>query len=159
MDFLTDGLEPLVAEGWQSFYLIKNVSKMFGYTVLWGSGCIASLIPNLGTVWRRMFNFTPRTIHPRQRQRYTLNRRMTGLQNLYGRFWRRKKSSRTPGIRSPDPAARGNSLYQLLVRYAGSQNKINCVGYNYFNLNCQRRLQSCFYTDPERNHDDEQRMR
>ena len=65
---------------------------------------VAPPILNLGTTCRWMVSFTPRPLYP-------LNRRLGGLQDRSGRFWRRVKSPAPESGRQPAAVLR----YLILV--------------------------------------------
>ena len=60
-----------------------------------GSGCIAPHIPNLESIWRLVVTFTPRQLYFGKQPRHPLNRRLSGLQGLSGRFERENSFART----------------------------------------------------------------
>jgi hypothetical protein len=71
----------------------------------WSRG-IAPLILNLGTRWRCVVNFTPRSLYPGKEPRYPLNKRQGGPQCLSGGFLDKRKTTfpyqySNPGSSSP----------------------------------------------------------
>jgi hypothetical protein len=62
------------------------LTKHHAIKTYWGSGGIAPRILVLGTRWRRVISFTPRTLYPQEKSlRYALDRRLGGPQNRSGR--------------------------------------------------------------------------
>jgi hypothetical protein len=52
----------------------------------WWSGCIDPCLLDLGTSWRWVVSFSPRSLYPRgESPQYPLNRRLSGPQNQSGR--------------------------------------------------------------------------
>jgi hypothetical protein len=76
-------------------FLLPEHHAMKAY---WGSGGIAPFF-DLGTRWRRVVNFTPRPLYPRERAPGThLDRRLGGPQSRSGRGGEEKNSQPPPGI-------------------------------------------------------------
>jgi hypothetical protein len=63
---------------------------------------IDSRIPNLGTKWSWVVNFTTRPLYSGQEPRYPSNRRLGRPQTSSGRFWRREKLPACTGIQVPE---------------------------------------------------------
>ena len=64
--------------------------KLLLFELLWkhkGSGDMAPLIPNVGSIWRWVVSFTTRSLYPQgMYQRCLLNRRKGGLQGQFGPY-------------------------------------------------------------------------
>jgi hypothetical protein len=68
-------------------------------TVYWGNGGIDPSILDLGTRWRWVISFTPRPLYPQGKSpRYTLDRRLGGLQSRSGHGGEEKNFQPPPGI-------------------------------------------------------------
>jgi hypothetical protein len=68
----------------------------------WGSESMAPRIPDLGTIWRWMTNFTSRPLYPQsKRQWYPLDRRLGGLQSRSEHGGKEKYSNLLPGFEPP----------------------------------------------------------
>jgi hypothetical protein len=80
-----------------------------------GSGCIDPHFLDLGTSWRWLVTFTPRPLYPRGKShRYTLDRRLAGLQSQSGRSAEDKILDPT-GTRTPNPRSSVASRYFLII--------------------------------------------
>jgi hypothetical protein len=87
---------------------------------VWGSGCIDPHFLDLGTSWRWVVSFTPRSLYRRGRSpRYPLDRRLSGPQSQSGRFGEEKilgstgTWTPTPRSSSPKPVAIPTALSPL----------------------------------------------
>jgi hypothetical protein len=79
---------------------------------VWGSGCIDPHFLDLGTSWRGVVSFSPRSLNPR----YPLDSRLGGPQNRSGRREEGKILDHT-GTRTPTPRS-SNFLFSTLSRPA-----------------------------------------
>jgi hypothetical protein len=69
----------------------------------WGSGGIAPRIPDLGTTWRAVVNFTPRPLYLQGKNPwYPLDRRLGGPQSRSGCSAEEKSSQTLLGLESPN---------------------------------------------------------
>jgi hypothetical protein len=74
-----------------------NLTKHHAMKTYWGSGGIAPIILKLGTRWRRIVSFTPRSLYLRGKSPlYQLDRRLGGLQSRTGRGVEEKNSHHCP---------------------------------------------------------------
>jgi hypothetical protein len=68
----------------------------------WGSGGIDPHILNLGTRWRCLVSFTPRSLYPQGKSPwYPLDRRLDGPQSRSGRGGEEENSLRLPALEPP----------------------------------------------------------
>jgi hypothetical protein len=68
----------------------------------WRSEGIAPLIPDLGTIWRRVVSFTSQPFYPQGKSPcYTLDRRLGGPQTRSGHGGEEKNSQPLPGLELP----------------------------------------------------------
>jgi hypothetical protein len=83
---------------------------------VWGSGCIGPHFLYLGTSWRWVVSFTPRSLYPRGKSlRYPLDRRLGGLKSRSGRLGEEKIIVTLPGLelRPLGRPTHSQSLYRL----------------------------------------------
>jgi hypothetical protein len=81
---------------------VPFVIEHYAMKAYWGSGCIAPRILDLGTAWRLVVSFTPRSLYSQgESPWYPFDRRLGGPQSRSGRGGEETNSQPLPGLQTP----------------------------------------------------------
>jgi hypothetical protein len=91
---------------------MERKRKALRHEGVWGSGCIDLHFLDVGTSWRWVVSFTPRSLYLRgKRSHYPLDRRLGGPQSWSGRC--EEKILDLTGIRTPTPRSSSPQLVAI----------------------------------------------